>query len=593
MTRSLYRAHWFEFLNAHLEDDERGAAAALAEMKKAARGVGVRRLSDFSRTAVHEGRKAEALGNLARARRAYAAALELDDANLAGALARIEFLLRTRSYPAAMTAVPRAIGALFATRESRVALLSAATVWGTVAVLLAALSLLLLLLVRHFGRLLHDARERANAWGDSRAAIPLIAAVLLLPFAFGLAPIAVVICWAIPLFAYTERRERAVLIVALVLLGLLGPLVRLVSRENILEHSPLYVAALDLQERREDGSAEDGLRQASVVFSEDPDVWFLLGIYAERAGDSERAIACYDRAIQANPNDYRAVLNRGNVHFQEGDYTQAIRDYDAATRRAPKAAEAYYNLSIARGEAYDFEGQGVALAKAREISDRQVTGWSENPTLGRVVSAAFPLSRARRKIEQWNAQPKSRRLPGHAPPISLANLLASPFTLAAWGALLAGAGLAAYRSNRAIAAECLRCGRLSCHDCRRYGDPPLYCSTCARSFIRKEPIGIEAQVAQAADARRRSARRDAACHVTSLLLPGAHPLFSDKPFVAFLSLCAFFFFLAGAVMADRLFDARMLPPPGGTPVLVVAGIATAVVIWAAGVISSWRHSHGS
>ena len=30
VTRSLYRAHWFEFLNAHLEDDARGAAAALA-----------------------------------------------------------------------------------------------------------------------------------------------------------------------------------------------------------------------------------------------------------------------------------------------------------------------------------------------------------------------------------------------------------------------------------------------------------------------------------------------------------------------------------------------------------------------------------
>src|ERR1017187_7300454 len=81
MTRSLYRAHWFEFLNAHLEDDARGAAAALAQMRKSPRAVGVRRLSDFSRTAIHEGRKAELVGKPERAQRAYDAAVQLDDAS--------------------------------------------------------------------------------------------------------------------------------------------------------------------------------------------------------------------------------------------------------------------------------------------------------------------------------------------------------------------------------------------------------------------------------------------------------------------------------------------------------------------------------
>jgi tetratricopeptide (TPR) repeat protein len=593
VTRGLYRSHWFEFLNAHLEDDERGATAALAELKKAARAVGVRRLSDFSRTAVQEGKKAEAIGNVARASRAYSAALELDDANFAGLLAKSEFLLRRRSYRPAAAALAHAVRALFASRESRLSVFSAATLWAAAGVVLATVSLIVLLLVRHFGRLLHDARERAARFGDRRAAIPLLAAVLLVPFAVGLGPIAVVVCWAALLLAYTEGRERAVLIGALFLLGIVCPAVRLVSRENILERSPLYVAALDLAEQREDGSAEDGLRQASAVFSEDGDVWFLLGIYAERAGDSDRAVACYDRAIQANPGDYRPLLNRGNVRFQEGDFLDAIRDYDAAVRRAPRAAEAYYNLSIARGDSYDFDGQGAALAKAREISDRQVTGWSDNPTLARVVSAPYPLSRARRKIEQWNAQPKSRRLPGHAPPISILGLLATPLTAVAWGALAAGVGLAVFRSDRSIAVECVRCGKLSCRDCRRAGDPPLYCGTCARTYVRKEPIGIEAQVAQSSEARRRSARRDAACHVSALLLPGAHSLFSGRPVSAFLALAAFFFCLSVAVVADRLFDARQLPPPGGTPVIVVSAIVAAVVIWAVGLLSSWRHSHGA
>ena len=593
MTRGLYRAHWFEFLNAHLEDDPRASAAALAELKRAARGVGVRRLSDFSRTAVHEGRKAEALGNTARAARAYDAALELDDGNFSGTLARIEFLLRQHNYRAALSGVPGAVRALFATKESRMSVFSAAAIWMAFAVVVTTAALLLLLLVRHFARLLHDATERVSRFGGRRTAIPVVIALLLLPFAAGLGPLWVVVCWAAVLLAYTEGRERAVLIGALVTLGLVGPGVRLVGREHILEHSPLYVAAIDLDERREDGSAEDGLRQASAVFSEDADVWFLLGIYAERTGDMERAVVCYDRAIQATPGDYRPFLNRGNVHFQDGDFAEAIRDYDAASKRAPRAPEVYYNLSIARGEAYDFDGQGVALARAREISDRQVTSWSDTPTLARVVSAPYPVSRARRKIEQWNGQPKSRRLPGHAPPLSIAGLLWNPWTLIPWASLAAGLAVAVYRSNRSIAGECVRCGRVSCHGCRRFGDPPLYCAACARSYIRKEAIGIEAQVAQTAEARRNIARRDAACHVCSLLLPGAHRIFADRPLSGYLALLLFFFCVAVAAVAERLYDARQLPPVGGTPILVAAAIAAAVVVWTLGLISSWRHSHGA
>ena len=110
-------------------------------------------------------------------------------------------------------------------------------------------------------------------------------------------------------------------------------------------------------------------------------MWYLFGMYAERSGDSERAIASYDRAIQADSGDYRPFLNRGNVHFQEGDFQEAIRDYEAAAQRAPKVAEIQYNLAVARGEAYDFDGQTAAMAKARALSPADVPTWTEHPTL--------------------------------------------------------------------------------------------------------------------------------------------------------------------------------------------------------------------
>ena len=78
VTRGQYRAQWFEFLSAFSENDNSTADKALEGMLRAGRKVGVQRLSDFSRTAVYLGQRAEKLGATDRAGRAYEAAIRLD-----------------------------------------------------------------------------------------------------------------------------------------------------------------------------------------------------------------------------------------------------------------------------------------------------------------------------------------------------------------------------------------------------------------------------------------------------------------------------------------------------------------------------------
>jgi tetratricopeptide (TPR) repeat protein len=593
VTRSLYRSRWFEFLNAHFEDDARGAASALAEMRKTARTVGVSRLSDFSRTAVHEGRRAEALGRADRTIRAYAAARELDDANSDALLSQIGFLIRQHHWSAAGALLPETVVALLATQESRLALFSSCVFWVASGLAAALLGWIIVLLVEHFPRISHDVEEASGRFLGPRTIWPLTLTLLLLPLGFGLGPVWILLFWGVVVYSYIEGADRLVLAGALIVVGSIAPFLSLVARENIVERSPLYVAALDLEERREDASAEDGLRQAAAVFAEDPDVWFLLGMYAERAGDSERAVSSYDRAIQANSKEYRGFLNRGNVHFQEGDYAQAIRDYEAAGQRAPTAPEVYYNLSIARAEAYDFDGQAAAIAKARELSEARVRGWSERPTLARVVAVPYTLQQARHKIEQWNGQPKSRRLPGHAPPVRVTDLLLSAFTLGPWAALLLAWGLAAYRAGRPMAAECTRCGTPFCRLCKNSAEGPLYCSNCVRLYLRKESVGIEPHVTQAQEIRARIRRRDRACRVSSLFLPGAHLSFSQRPVAGFLTLWIFFFFVALAAINLKFFNPRTLPPLEAWRTTAWAAVGVAVLIWAVSQRAAWRQSHGS
>lgn len=579
VTRGLYRAQWFEFLSAFSENDTAAETRALDAMAGAARKVGVRRLSDFSRTAVYLGRRAEKQGQQERADRAYRAALTLDDTNPDAVLARLSFLVRRARVADALRSLPEAASALFAAHESRVAILSSLGIWAAAAAAATLAGVILALAVRHAPRVLHDIREAAFRSFGRSGALPLGLVIAGLPLFIGFGPLWLVLYWGALLWAYAESRECFVLGAGFLALALLAPLAAWITQENIRQRSPLYVAAIDLEERREDASAEDGLRQAAAVFPEDPDVWFLLGIYSERSGDLDRAQSDYSRAMQADPDDYRPPLNRGNVHFTEGDYGEAIRDYTEASKRAPMAADAYYNLSLARGEAYDFDGQALAIARARELSTSQVATWSGTPTLSRVVSAGFPLSRARARIADWNAQPKSRRLPGHGTAARPWRALISPWALAPIGVLIFGVFLARLRRRRGLASLCEHCGRSFCNRCRRYGDPGLYCTMCSRTYVRKENVDIEIQVAEARQMQGRAARRARTSRIASLLLPGSHAFLEERPVAGGVTLFLFFFGLAAALIDEKLFDPLTLPPPGGLRATVILGGALAALVW--------------
>jgi tetratricopeptide (TPR) repeat protein len=593
VTRGLYRAHWFEFLSAFSENDAAAEARALDALERAARTVGVRRLSDFSRTAVYLGRRAEKQGQLDRADRGYRAALTLDDTNPDAVLARLSFLVRRARVGDAFRSLPEAVSALFAAHESRVAILSSLGLWAAAAAAATFAGLILALAVRHAPRVLHDIREAAFRSFGRSGALPLGLVIAGLPLFIGFGPVWLILYWGALLWAYCESRERAVLGAGFVVLALVAPLAAWITQENIRQRSPLYVAAIDLDERREDASAEDGLRQAAAVFPEDPDVWFLLGIYAERSGDLDRAQSDYGRAIQADPGDYRSILNRGNVHFVEGDYGEAIRDYTEAAKRAPAAAEAHYNLSLARGEAYDFDGQVLAIARARELSASRVAEWTGTPTMSRVVSAGFPLSRARARIADWNAQPKSRRLPGHGTAARPWRALISPWALAPIGVLLVGVLLARLRRRRGLASLCERCGRAFCNRCRRYGDPALYCTMCSHTFVRKENVDIEVQVAEAREMQGRTARRARASRIASMLLPGSHAFLEERPIAGASTLFLFFFGLAAAIIDEKLFDPLTLPPPGGLRTTVILGAALAAIVWIRAQLVGRRAPSGS
>lgn len=87
------------------------------------------------------------------------------------------------------------------------------------------------------------------------------------------------------------------------------------------------------------------------------------GLSKAQAGDNKAAIADYNQAIEKNPNDPSAYINRGVAHHRLGDPGAAIRDYEQALKLAPKSAVLHSNLSYAY---YDRQNYDKALEEGNQ-----------------------------------------------------------------------------------------------------------------------------------------------------------------------------------------------------------------------------------
>ena len=74
----------------------------------------------------------------------------------------------------------------------------------------------------------------------------------------------------------------------------------------------------------------------------------VVAVCYVRKGDNDKAIADFTEAIQLDPKNAKAYIDRGSAYINKGDNDKAIADCNEAIRLDPKNADAY----ISRGVAY-------------------------------------------------------------------------------------------------------------------------------------------------------------------------------------------------------------------------------------------------
>jgi len=600
--RKLVRGQWFGWLAAQEEGDNPLARAKVDEILKHAQKLEIRRMTDLALSATLLGRRELAAGKSEVARQAFVAAMRLDPDLPEPRWARLSLSASSRAWSDLVPDLLGALRATFADGESRRVVFVRLVLIFLLTACTAALAAILVLLVRHGPRLVHDLRESAEGILHGRATGVAVAAFLVAPLLLSLDVLWLALFFFVLLFGYASLKQKIATSLALVLSMLLLPVLDRVAYDLSITSSPILRAAEALHESRYDQRVLDDLEAAKNIVPDDVDIRFVLGRLYQALGQNDRAIAEYTEGARMVPGDIRCLINRGNIRFVDGDLGSAQGDYQEALKRDGRSIAARYNLALLYAETFRTLEAAQTLQEARALDAHAVQSFQETPTLVKVVSIGLTPDEAREKIERMERDSRSRRLLGHYRSYQLGNglglprLKGVPFSVdfgvpLFWAVLLAiGAAFFLDRSRkqgRGYASECQKCGRSFCRLCKPPGESALLCSQCVHVYLKKDGVAIETKLQKLDDVRRRRSLEERMQLVLNSLLPGSNAFLDSRPTAAAIAFGLFAFGLLAILLRDAL---ATLPRPtltAGTPG-VFFWMVVALAGWIVGFVTSTR-----
>ena len=90
------------------------------------------------------------------------------------------------------------------------------------------------------------------------------------------------------------------------------------------------------------------------------DYFFWLGVTYGELGDGNAERISYEKALQQNGSHPQAHLYMGHLRLRNGEFKQAIKEYDAVLKEVPTNAAALYNRALI----LDIEGKDTEAKKA-------------------------------------------------------------------------------------------------------------------------------------------------------------------------------------------------------------------------------------
>ena len=495
-------------------------------------------------------------------------------------LALADLQLRHGSPAAGLGAVGRAAMCLLRDQRLR-GFVGATAMLSALVGAVAALALWALLAIRKvMPRLWHDLTEIGAERRLGSNGLVLSLFVIAFPLFAGGDPV-LLLLWIFALsWAYFTPGQRVAGAAGLVLVAALPSLVEIGFRAVTHPPNPLLQAAEALADKRYEPQLPDELNSLSDVFGDDPEFHRLVGDTYRQFGLLDQATLEYRQGLREAPKNGALALALGTVRYTEGDYNAALQSFQAARDDGYDPAVVNYDLSLTYAQTYHFHESDEAMAAARAAGGRRLTALL--PARDRdIIEPVFSAAETRAMLARQDPLTLINRglLP---PPLERSRTVAHPLAIAGMVALIVAVIHLLLRQRfGGLASACLKCGRPFCRRCKLSQESQSYCTQCVNIFLKKDMVGIDAQLAKRQQLGRRRAVLRVERRIADLLLPGLGPAFGGQPLLGWV-------LAAGAIVGAAA--AFLWLPAFVGPALMAAPVwpleIAAALVWAAAVFAA-------
>jgi tetratricopeptide (TPR) repeat protein len=565
---------WPQATGAMDSGDAATAAKKTSELIDLGKTNGIRAFPLYASAAAAFARQAAAQKNQAAADWAGKAAEQLDPTSPSVAFTKADAAAEAKDWTTALRKSARGYVNVFTDYRSRLVSRGDMLVVLLLALFVTAAVFALALFIRHGRAAAHDFREILGTWITGGSVTVLAAALLFLPIFLWLGPLWLLLYWLIIFFGYANATERMLIVVLMFLVAAAPIVLDYVANRVAGVESPVLVAAIASHERSYQPDALRRLQELVNVVPDRPLLHLLLGNLQLQEGNEQQAANSYRRSLELR-DSAGAHVNIGNLHFMDNDVPAAISEYQRAERLDSDLAIAFYNHSVASGEAFRFDEQARMLDQAKRIDGNVEKLSSPNQ---KIVMYRPPISVAWRESEAIARLGVARTLFGNYAYFDPLASAKNPLTL---GCLLTAfaAPLLFFKRRRAgFAGACIKCGRTFCHRCKSSRESATYCTQCIHIYLKRDGVSLATKrekLDQVVDYQSGTLTRN---KLFGAFVPGSGQLLEGRTFAGVIGTFLFIFFVALAVLTGRLAPVLV---PGSAAQLVVraAAIVLALIIW--------------
>ena len=377
--RSL-RTAWQNWTEAYLADDPSTADTALAQMEAICGHLGMSHLPDLSIAIAGYAVQSAQDGNVARARWVLDDSRQLDPGRPETDFALASIQRLDGDYIGAALAGIRGYGNLLSLPLERSVWLHNVGIWLIYLLLASSIYFLALQMATKGRKLYYDLSRMLSPPLPAGISDLLVIVVLLWPLALPAGPLWLALYWSVLLWGYGSTSEKTVFVVLWALFGTI-PLALSYQQLSIqLKLIPPSRALDNLQSERLYGGLFSDIGLLQTLLPDDPSVREVSADLHRRLGQWDEARSVYNsiaenpelRAQQVAP----ALSNLGLYHLRRKEYDTAVAYFQRATEANPDSAAAYFNLSQAYSQLYDFDRSNDTLRQAQQLDNASVEVWS-------------------------------------------------------------------------------------------------------------------------------------------------------------------------------------------------------------------------